>query len=98
MLLVMVVVRMMVMVVVVAMMVMITSKESLCKGEPVSWSKLLRHNHLMHHTNSKHCDALVTIKIIMMLAVVVMTVTCSLESMARQVRTATQRIERIPTF
>ena len=83
--------------VVVAMMVMNTSKESLCKGEPVSWSKLLRHNHLVDHTNSKHCDALVTIKMIMMLAMVVMTVTCSLESMARQVRTATQRIERTPT-
>ena len=32
-----------------------------------------------------------------MLMMVVMTVTCSLESMARQVRTATQRIERTPT-
>ena len=93
-----VLVRMMVMVVV-AMMVMNTSKGSLCnKGEPVSWSKLLRHNHFVHHTNSKHCDALVTIMMTMMLTTVVMTVTCSLESMARQVRTATQRIERTPTF
>ena len=86
--------------VVVAMMVsmMNTSKGSLCnKGEAVSWSKLLRHNHLVDHTNSKHCDALVTITMIMMLTVL-MTITCSLESMARQVRTATQRIERIPTF
>ena len=93
-----VLVRMMVMVVV-AMMVMNTSKGSLCnKGEPVSWSKLLRDNHLVHHTNSKHCDALVTKMMKMMLTTVVMTVTCSLESMARQVRTATQRIERTPTF
>ena len=82
----------------VSMMVMNTSKGSLCnKGEAVSWSKLLRHNHLVDHTNSKHCDALVTITMIMMLTVL-MTITCSLESMARQVRTATQRIERIPTF
>ena len=96
-----VLVRMRVMVVVammVSMMVMNTSKGSLCnKGEAVSWSKLLRHNHLVDHTNSKHCDALVTITMIMMLTVL-MTITCSLESMARQVRTATQRIERIPTF
>ena len=96
-----VLVRMRVMVVVammVSMMVMNTSKGSLCnKGEAVSWSKLLRHNHLVDHTNSKHCDALVTITMTMMLAMVVMTVTCSLESMARQVRTATQRIERTPT-
>ena len=79
----------------------ITSKGSLCKGEPVSWSKLLRHNHLMHHTNSKYCDALVTTMMttmIEMLMKVVMTATCSLESMARQVRTATHRIERTPTF
>ena len=93
-----VLVRMMVMVaMMVSMMVMNTSKGSLCKGEPVSLSKLLRHNHLVDHTNIKHCDALVTKTMIMMLMMVVMTVTCSLESMARQVRTATQRIERTPT-
>ena len=93
-----VLVRMMVMVVV-AMMVMNTSKGSLCnKGEPVSWSKLLRHNHLVDHTKSKHCDALVTITMIIMLMMVVFTVTCSLESIARQMRTAIQRIERTPTF
>ena len=95
-----VVARMMLMVVVammLSMIVMNTSKGSLCKGEPVSWSKLLRDNHLVHHTNSKHCDALVTTMMTMIIAML-MTVTCSLESMARQVSTATQRIERTPTF
>ena len=92
-----VLVRMMVMVVVAMMVSMMnTSKGSLCKGD--SWSKLLRHNHLVDHTKSKHCDALVTITMIIMLMMVVFTVTCSLESIARQVRTAIQRIERTPTF
>ena len=39
-----------------------------------------------------------TITMIMMLMMVVFTVTYSLESIARQVRTAIQRIERTPTF
>ena len=41
-----VLVRMMV-AMMVSMMVMNTSKGSLCKAEPVSLSKLLRHNHLV---------------------------------------------------
>ena len=43
-----------------------TCKGSLCECKPVSWSQLLGNDHLVHHTHSKYCDALVMVVVTIM--------------------------------